>query len=361
MALASVSSLCARPLIAWSLDVWGRKPTLLVGTGLLTVGMCLLYGVYDLGATIYVSRVLTGLGLGTLFTGYFTFAADIIPASRRTEGLALFGASGLVPLLINPFATQVGISTPHLRLFLPALGLVVACSAVALLRLKEPEMQGEPKKLKVREVWETLKASPLWSVWLATILFASLVGILMTFATVSAKSRGIQNTTFIWLTYALGAICVRVLGGRLPDRLGTSNLVAPALGCMGGSILLVANAQSSTELLWAGLLGGVGHGYCFPVLTSQVVSRTPAHHRGSALSMFTALWGLSEIVVTPISGYFADAFSDNAMFALSAAAASFVLIGWAYLEHEYGASKSETKSPASASCSKEDLASCESI
>ncbi len=336
IAVASISSLCARPLIAWSLDAWGRKPTLFVGTGFVALGMWSLIGVHDIGMTLYLSRIVFGIGVGTLFTGYFTFAADIIPASRRTEGLALFGVSGLLPLIINPFASRIGIAAADLRWFLPVLGFLIALSAVALLQLREPTTQGERKKLKLSEVWETIKAPSLWSVWLATILFSGMVVVMMTFATVSAKSRGIPNATYIWLTYACGAIAVRVFGARLPEKLGTSNIVVPALGCFGLAIVLVAQAATTTQLLWAGLLGGLGHGYCFPVLTSQVVSRSPEHHRGSALTMFTALWGLSEIVLSPLLGLFADRYSDSAMFTLSASIAVLVLLGWTLLEHRYG-------------------------
>ena len=98
MATAGVSGLLCRPLVAWGLDGFGRKPTLLIGTALLVVGMALIGGVDRIGWVVYVARAVIGIGIGALFTGYFTFAADVVPVSRRTEGLAIFGISGLVPL-----------------------------------------------------------------------------------------------------------------------------------------------------------------------------------------------------------------------------------------------------------------------
>jgi len=33
-----------------------------------------------------------------LFTGFFTFATDVIPANRMTQGIGLFGIAGMIPL-----------------------------------------------------------------------------------------------------------------------------------------------------------------------------------------------------------------------------------------------------------------------
>lgn len=335
VAVASIGGLCMRPLIGWMLDTLGRKPTIALGTFLIILGMLGIGLVTELGVMIYAARLLIGIGIGALFPAYFAFAADIIPVIRRTEGLALFGVSGLIPLLINPFATQIGIGAADLRWFLPLVGVVIGMSLVALWPIPEPGTEETRKSFKVSEVLQSLRARSLWSVWLAVIVLSGQIAVYMTFVTVSAKSRGFQDATSLWMTYAAGAVAVRVLGARLPDRIGTSNVVAPALGLYAIAMLLAASATSSSTLLLSGLLGGLGHGYCFPVLTSQLISRVPAHHRGSGLSMFTALWGVSEILVAPLLGMFADQHGDSAMFALAAVAVSASLILWLGLEHPY--------------------------
>ena len=65
--------------------------------------------------------------------------------------------------------------------------------------------------------------------WLATVVFAGLVGVFMAFATVTAQSRGVANPAWLWFTYAAGAIGVRLLGAWVPDRIGPANLIAPAV------------------------------------------------------------------------------------------------------------------------------------
>ena len=335
MATAAVSGILTRPAVAWMLDRWGRKPVVVMGTAITGVSMLMLAAVVRIDMIIYLERAILGAGLGAVFTGYFTFAADIVPQERRTEGLALFGASGLVPLLINPFADQIGISVPGLRWFLPAIGILILLSLLILWRIPEPESVAGSRPPMRRALGALVHAS-LWPVWLATITFGGLVALFMTFATVAAEERGVENAPSLWLTYALGAVLVRLLGGRVPDRLGPSNLVAPAIGLYVGALLLAAMAHDFGDFLVAATMAGVGHGYCFPVLSGQVVSRMPATFRGSGVALFTALWGVSELLITPLFGAIADARGDAAMFVLAACAAVVCLLIWAALEHLVG-------------------------
>jgi MFS family permease len=330
MAMSAVGGLASRPFCAWSLDSWGRKPTVLLGTIVLVAGMGLLYWVHDLGPVVYGSRILLGIGAGTLFTAYFTWATDMIPSERRTEGIAIFGISGLLPIGLNAFIEDFGIDAPTLRVLFPGVGALIACSLLMILPLREPEVlsdaAGDPEDSAggVRAVLFALSRPPLWPAWLAAAVFAGLVGVFMAFATVSAEARGAADAADLWLTYAIGAIGVRALGARLPDRLGPANLIAPALLLYACGMLLMARGTTGSAFVVAGFVAGLGHGLCFPVIVSQIVSRSPARWRGSAMAMFTAVWGLSELITAPAFGAISDHGGDALMYtsaALSAAAA----------------------------------------
>lgn len=349
MAASAVGGLTFRPIVAWSLDRIGRRVTLWAGTLTVVVSMAMVGFVTTPGPAAYVCRFLFGAGSGALLTAYFTCAADMVPIERRTEGIALFGISGLAPLVINPFSGALGIDAPALRWYFPALAVVVAASLLAVRRLPEPPRAPESKvaSYSLRTVMAELTARSLLPTWLATVVFSGLTAVFFAFATVAAEHRGASPPEGLWLTYALGAIAVRLFGGRLPDRIGTRNLVAPALAAYAGAALLVAQARGDAAFLGAGLLGGVGHGYCFPVLTSQVVTRSADRIRGSALSMFTAIWEMSALTLTPLFGRFADETDDAAMFALGAVCAVVGLSVWAAMESAMGG-VGEAPTPASA-------------
>ena len=298
--------------------------------------MGLVFFVRDTGPLAYLVRFVFGIGVGALFSGYFTFCTDIVPEARRTEGIALFGISGLVPLAVNPFAEKLGVSALDVRWFLPALSLVMLSSLLFLRDIPEPAGVAKAERSGLSDTLRALRNRRLWPVWLATVAFSSLVMTFMAFASVAAQTRGLGSPASFWLTYAAGAVCVRAFGARLPDRMGTHNVVTPAIGfCIGGAALM-ASADSMTTLRIAGLLGGMGHGYCFPVLATQVTQRTPVAVRGSAVSAFTALFDVSGLLSPPLLGLIADRSSDAFMFAVASCSGVIALTVWAAMEHVLG-------------------------
>lgn len=349
MAVASIGGLALRPLAGWALDSIGRRPVVIAGTLVLALGMAMVGFVDRVGPLIYVSRILVGVGAGTLFTAYFTFAADLIPVIRRTEGIALFGISGVLPLAVNGLIERIDLPVDQLRWVFPAIAVLILASLWPVWGLAEPPREGHdgaqspavgppdgvpPVRRPVRRpAWRTLSARPLWPVWGATVIFSGLVAVFMAFATVVAARGGAAEPADLWFAYGGGAVTVRLVGARLPDRIGPHNMVTPALGAYAVACLLAASATTDAGFVTAGLLAGIGHGYCFPVLTGQVVDRSPAAARGVALAAFTALWEISALALTPLFGAVADAYDDATMFALAAVAAIVGSAIWVIGEH----------------------------
>ena len=337
MGIAAVGGLIARPVVGAALDRVGRKTTLAVGTFALVAGLVGIGAPEAVGPGIYGAMVLVGIGTATGFTGYFTLASDLVPAARRTEGIALFGISGMLPLTINPAAGAIGVEGADLRWFFPLIGAAVAASLpfLAAVRAPRPAPAGPAPKPNAKppaHVLVSLSQRPLWPVWLATVVFAGLVAIFMAFATVIAADRGVGNPGIIWLTYAAGAVTVRVFGAWIPGRIGPSRMVPPALLSYATAGVLVALTASPSGFAAAGLFAGFGHGYCFPILTAQTVARVPDRVRGSALSLFTALWDLVKLSLVPAAGALADATDDRTMMIAVVAGALAGLVGWGALE-----------------------------
>ena len=334
MGAAAVGGLSFRPVVAWSLDRVGRKPTLMVGTVVLALSVAALGLISSIGVGVYVVRAAIGIGIGALFTGYFTFAADFIPATRRTEGLAIFGIFGLLGLLVNPSAELLGIEGAQLRGFYPVVGAVILTSLILLHFVPEKRRTAEQngESFGFRVAWRALTVRSLLPVWLASAVFSGMVATYMAFVTVAAGDAGVARPALLWGTYTLGATFVRLFGARIPDRVGPSNLVAPSLGFYVAALIVAAGATSMNGFLLSGLLAGVGHGYCFPVLTGQVVTRVDDRFRGSALAVFTGLWELVRIVFTPAFGLMADTYDDATMFAACACFGVCGLVGWLALE-----------------------------
>ena len=96
--------------------------------------------------------------------------------------------------------------------------------------------------------------------------------------------------------------------------------------------MLAAGAQDYWTICLAGTAAGLGHGYCFPVLTSQVVSRIDIRLKGIGLATFTAIWEVTSLTLTPLFGLFADRYGLSSMFAMGAVAATIGCAFWLIVE-----------------------------
>jgi MFS family permease len=295
------------------LDRFGRKSSLIFGGFLTALSLGSVYWITDLGSTAYSVRIVFGIAEGFIFTGYFALATDLIPERRRTEGLALFGVFGLLPLLVNPLSDLFGFQGAELRLFITSVGILVIGAALLIFLIPKPKMKPDPRSSNtprpdqalqdatnqdatIQDMAELgsiryLTAAPLRPLWWSTIAFAGGVSLMMTFASVVGEARGMTLPTATWFTYVAGAVVARLFGAKLPERLGPARLVLPSLFLYGSALLTCALSTNTMGMLCAGALAGVAHGYAFPVLTSLIVSAVHEHYRGRALAMFTGLLG----------------------------------------------------------------------
>ena len=338
MGISAVSSLASRPLVAWALDTFGRRPTIIVGTVVLSLGMFCFAAVSRMGAGVYAARLLSGAGTGTLFTGYFALAADIVPVDRRTQGLALFGISGLVPLMINPMAQSLGVAPADIGVFFGVLGLLIMASLGPLMMIPEPRKPSsdaqEPMTLTV--ALAAVSAPAVRPVWLATVALSGLVSAFFAFSTVTAEHRGLAYPALLWVAYGGGAAAVRVIFAFMPLQVAPRRFIPPAFVLYAVAALTVAMSETDLGFASAGLFAGLAHGMGFPVLVSQVASRMPDRLRGSGMSGFTGLWELAALCVTPLLGAVADVAGDGWMFIVAAVSAVVAMLIWTPVERRYG-------------------------
>lgn len=313
--LFSVSAIAAvliRPWLGAAIDERGRRPVIAVA-GLLNIIASLLYlTVSTLGPWLYMVRILHGIAVGGTFTVLVTIGADVIPASRRTEGLALFGVSGLLPIalggLLGDFILNVG---DFDTLFTTAGALAVVAYALALGLGESATNLGRGQRPSFIAAIRQPSLLPLW--WIAGMFSLVLTGY-FTFMRTFVDASGIGSVGLFFAFYAGTAIAVRVIGSRLPARIGEKRVLIPSLGALVVGFVVLARASSAADVALAGVLSGIGHGYAFPILFAFTVTRTPADVRGSSLSFFTALFDIGVLFGGPLLGAIIEGAGYPAMF-----------------------------------------------
>ena len=312
VAMTAVAAIAVRPMLGRTMDLRGRRPVILAG-GVLNVTTILLYlSINSLGLGLYLVRILHGVAEGAMFTGLFTYGADTVPASRRTQGLALFGVSGLLPIALGGLIGDRLLAGPGFdALFLTAAGF----GAVALfLGIFLPDLGVTADAQKRVSFLRAIRQRDLLPLWWITGTFSLVLTGYFTFLRTFVDETGVGSVGLFFACYAGTAILLRLAFGWVPARFGEHRTLYPALGSLAAGFVALAAASSASAIAIAGILCGIGHGYAFPILYGFTVTRSPLAVRGSTLAFFTALFDIGTLVGGPILGLVIEGFGYPAMF-----------------------------------------------
>ena len=97
----TISSLCIRPFSGYFLDTFARKPLYLIAYFIFTL-IFAGYMVAGLLTLFIIFRVIHGISFGMVTVGGNTVVIDIMPSSRRGEGLGYYGLANNLAMSIGP-------------------------------------------------------------------------------------------------------------------------------------------------------------------------------------------------------------------------------------------------------------------
>ncbi len=325
----AISALCAYPVVGWLMDWKGRR-IVIIGGGIVHVVVAALHLTMEsLGPWVFILRAVYGVSEAMLFAALIAYAADIVPESRRTEGLALFGLSGLFPIALS--GTLGDVIGNYDGIFI--LQAVLAGAALlASLPLKERSVTrtGDAAGAALKGFFTVLFQRRLLPVWFMGLIFASSLTPVFSFIKTLVLERGAGSVGAFMIGYAVVAALTRIFGGRLPERIGMKRVLVPALWMLGAGLYTLGNAQTGLAIIVAGGLCGFGHGFAFPIGLSMAVSRAPIVDRGGAVAIYTSVFPLG-MLLAPVFGGLIEAFGYE--IALGAAAllptlGSLVFLAW---------------------------------
>ena len=314
--LAGASAVVARLPVGRWLDTLGRRRVLAIGGLLHVAAWCGFLSMDTLGVRSTVLVIIYGVASGSLFASYFTYASDITPISRRAEGISLFGIGGMLPNGLGPLLGEYLIH----RLGFPIYFL--AGAAFALLSLCLGQLLPETVRIGGTAAVEPAPtAAPgsnrgLLFVLGTTFLFGAGVNSLLTFLAPFAQTRGGGAVGGFFMSYACTAVAVRVVAPRLPDRVGLTRVLIPALFLYAIGILLVPQVSGVGAVLLVGAMCGAGHGYAFPIFNVLAIEQVSPAWRGRAVSWSTAMFDLGNTVANPVLGGIAEWAGYRVMFSV---------------------------------------------
>jgi MFS family permease len=325
----SLSALVLRPLSGRLADRNGRRP-LMVGGSLLFGAVMLAHLLAGSLAILVALRLLLGVAEALVFVAAFAAEADLAPPERRGEALTFFSLSLYAGVAVGPLIGEAAFGAGGFPAVWIASAGVAGIAALLALAVPETRPAGETGTVASGRLLHPAGILPglilMTGVWgmggYFTLMPPYVVGPL-----------GLDGARLFLLTFGGTVIVARLLGARLPDRLGARRLSGTALLITAAGLGLMGVLPTVSGLLAGTLLLGLGVAFTTPALASLTVSRAPSNERGAALGTFSAFIDLA-FGLGPIAMGGVAAASTTPVAFLSAAAVALLgaAILWRWLE-----------------------------
>lgn len=317
----SLGQFFAEPFWGRLSDRIGRKPVLMITTGLNAVGYLALAFAPDIWWAIGI-RLATGLGAGNISTvqGY---VADITAPEKRAGRMGVIGAAFGLGFIVGPAlggalagegATREAYQLP---LYL-ASGLAAAASLAVLAFLKESRSHAAPPPSPLAALGFATGHPVVSRVLLVTLIYmGAFSGMEATYGLWAAAKFGWGAREVGWTFAVVGIVSVLFQGfltGRLARRFGEARVLA--FGMVTFGLSLTVQTLNPVPILTPVIMafGAAGMALAMPNISAMISRSTPGDRQGSVLGLNMATGSLARIVGPLVAGVTFTSLNHNAPF-----------------------------------------------
>lgn len=316
----TITALLFRPFSGYVVDSFPRRTVLMICFGTFAI----FFAGYLAASTLLlftIVRTLHGGPFGGLTVANSTAAIDVLPSSRRTEGIGYYGLSNNLAMAIAP---TIGIWIYQLTdsfEFLFWLALVVACAGWlvdATVKFPEKEMVRNKSKLSLDRFFLVRG----WLIGLNMVAFGFSFGVLSNYLAIYGKEvMGITGGTGTYfLLCSVGLMVSRLQGskalrqGRLTHNAGSGMVIS-----LVGYTLFIALSTLGDSLMYVGYYGsalliGLGNGHMWPALQNMTINVAHNNQRGTANSTILISWDIGMGLGILLGGVIAEHLGYGAAF-----------------------------------------------
>ena len=318
----TITALLFRPFSGFFVDSFPRKIVLMV----CFTAFAIFFAGYLAASTLLlftIVRTLHGGPFGALTVANSTVAIDVLPSSRRNEGIGYYGLSNNLAMAIAPsFAVFIYAETHNFQLLF-WLALIVATFGLIIdATVKLP--QKAPVQAKRALSLDRFFLQRGWLLGVNMVFFGFCFGVLSNYLAIYGKQvMGITGGTGTWfMLCSVGLILSRLQGGRaLRKGLLTHNAAEGMVISLVGYTLFIlmptlyqlsiVNYQLSIAFGYYGsaLLIGLGNGHMWPAFQNMMISMAHHNERGTANSTILISWDVGMGLGILLGGILAELYS----------------------------------------------------
>ena len=308
----TLTALLFRPFSGFVVDAFPRKTVLLV----CYTAFAIFFAGYLAASTLLlftIVRTLHGGPFGALTVANSTVAIDVLPSSRRTEGIGYYGMSNNLAMAIAPSVGIFLYRYTHSFELLFWLALIVAFAGLAVdatVKCDKGKVNRERQSFSLS--WDRFFLVRGWLLGLNMVAFGFCFGVLSNYLAIYGKEvMGITGGTGTYfMLCSVGLILSRLQGGKaLRHGRVTHNAAYGICFSLVGYTLFIL-MPNMVGYYASALLIGLGNGHMWPAFQNMTISVAPNSQRGTANSTILVSWdigmGLGILlggIISELAGY----------------------------------------------------------
>jgi MFS family permease len=220
-----------------------------------------------------------GLFWSGLLSASAAYMTDVIPESRRAEGIGYWGLATILAVAVAP-SLGLWIYRFGWRWLCVSTGILNVAMAAIATTLPETAVSARfrPDRFFTRDVveWRVLALS------LTLFLYSFGYGGIMSFAALCAVDRGVTPRGIYFTTFAAVVLVTRPLISRFTDRVGPLRVFYPCLALIVAGLVLLAVTRTRAGMMASAAIFGVGFGAAYPAYVAHVMKYVDPRRRGAA-------------------------------------------------------------------------------
>lgn len=309
-----IAALIVRPFSGYIVDSFDRKKVLticfffffILFTGYIGAGTLLMFAIV---------RTLHGLPFGAVTVANSTMAIDVLPSSRRNEGIGFYGLSNNLAMA---FAPSVGIwiynSTDNFSLlfWIALVTALIGFLTVSSINAPRKEIVKNKQPLSLDRFFLTRG----WLLALNILCFGMCWGIMSNYVAIYGSEilNITDGTGFFFMILSFGLFASRLQGSRAlaKGKILENCAVGVLLSLVG--YCLFASVQQPWAYYSSALLIGLGNGHMFPAFLNMFIKVARNDQRGTANSSILTSWDVGMGLGIIIAGFLLQYISYSAAF-----------------------------------------------
>ena len=310
----TLTALMIRSLSGFLVDSFPRRIVLM--TSYFLFALC--FGGYLVAGSLLlfaIVRTLHGAPFGATTVANSTVAIDVLPSSRRAEGIGYYGLSNNIATAISPTVALLlfdRFQSYDMLFWVALLTSLLGLWSTSQVKMRERDIQRDHRPLSL-DRFILIKG---WREGIAMICYAFSYGVLATYIAIYGKEElGITGGTgLFFMLLAIGLILSRLVGSRTlrQGKVTQNATVGTAISLFG--YLLFAAVHNPWGYYGAALIIGLGNGHMFPAFQTMFINLAENSQRGTANSTLLVSWDIGIGLGTLVGGIVAEHVGYSAAF-----------------------------------------------